>query len=142
MKLEVDLSNADDIANAYGLLSMLQGHTGSVSKPAASAPAPSAPPPGNAPAAPPPSAPPASAPASAPPSAPPPAPAAPSAPPPPPAAPSGQPTQADLSAHIQAYSKAGSAKATKAKLAEMGFASVGAIPPEHYAYVMQHMPLA
>ena len=107
----------------------------------ASAPAPSAPPPGNAPAAPPPSAPPASAPASAPPSAPPPAPA-PSAPPPPPAAPSGQPTQADLSAHIQAYSKAGSAKATKAKLAEMGFASVGAIPPEHYAYVIQHMPLA
>ena len=43
MKLTIDMSNPDDVAEAAGLLALLQGHTGAVPQPAA--PAPAAPPP-------------------------------------------------------------------------------------------------
>ena len=141
MKLTIDMSNPDDVAEAAGLLALLQGHTGAVPQPAAPAPAPAAP-------APAPAAPPATAPAPAPAPAAPPAPApAPAAPPPPaqpapapaPAPAPGSITQAEFAAKVQAYAKAHGPKAAKNFLASKGFANTQAVTPDWFPHLIAEM---
>ena len=112
MKLTIDMSNPDDVAEAVGLLAMLQGHTGAIPQPAAPAPAP-------APAAPPPPAQPAPAPAPAP-------------------AP-GSITQAEFAAKVQAYAKAHGPKAAKNFLASKGFANTQAVTPDWFPHLIAEM---
>ena len=117
MKLTIDMSNPDDVAEAAGLLALLQGHTGAVPQPAA--PAPAAPAPAPAPAAPPPPAQPAPAPAPAP-------------------AP-GSITQAEFAAKVQAYAKAHGPKAAKNFLASKGFANTQAVTPDWFPHLIAEM---
>lgn len=134
MKLTIDMSNPDDVAEAVGLLAMLQGHTGAIPQPAAPAPAP-------APAAPPapaPAAPPAPAPRPAPAPAAPPPPAQP-APAPAPAPAPGSITQAEFAAKVQAYAKAHGPKAAKNFLASKGFANTQAVTPDWFPHLIAEM---
>ena len=135
MKLTIDMSNPDDVAEAVGLLALLQGHIGAVAQPAAPAPAP-------APAAPAPA--PAPAPAAPAPAAPAPAPAA----PPPPAQPAPAPapapapgsiTQAEFAAKVQLYAKAHGPKAAKNFLASKGFANTQAVTPDWFPHLIAEM---
>ena len=131
MKLTIDMSNPDDVAEAAGLLALLQGHTGAVPQPAAPAPAPAAP-------APAPAAPPAPAPALAPAPAAPPPPAQP-APAPAPAPAPGSITQAEFAAKVQAYAKAHGPKAAKNFLASKGFANTQAVTPDWFPHLIAEM---
>ena len=126
MKLTIDMSNPDDVAEAAGLLALLQGHTGAVPQPAAPAPAPAAPAP--APAAP--------APAPAPAAPPPPAQPAPA---PAPAPAPGSITQAEFAAKVQAYAKAHGPKAAKNFLASKGFANTQAVTPDWFPHLIAEM---
>ena len=130
MKLTIDMSNPDDVAEAVGLLAMLQGHTGAIPQPAAPAPAPApAAPPAPAPAAPP-------APAPAPAAPPPPAQPAPA---PAPAPAPGSITQAEFAAKVQAYAKAHGPKAAKNFLASKGFANTQAVTPDWFPHLIAEM---
>ena len=126
MKLTIDMSNPDDVAEAAGLLALLQGHTGAVPQPAA--PAPAAPAPAPAPAAP--------APAPAPAAPPPPAQPAPA---PAPAPAPGSITQAEFAAKVQAYAKAHGPKAAKNFLASKGFANTQAVTPDWFPHLIAEM---
>ena len=124
MKLTIDMSNPDDVAEAVGLLAMLQGHTGAIPQPAAPAPAPA------------PAAPPAPAPAPAPAAPPPPAQPAPA---PAPAPAPGSITQAEFAAKVQAYAKAHGPKAAKNFLASKGFANTQAVTPDWFPHLIAEM---
>ena len=127
MKLTVDLADPSDVAEAVGLLAMLQGHTGAIPRPAAPATlAPAAPP------APAPAAPPAPAPAAPPPPAQP-------APAPAPAPAPGSITQAEFAAKVQAYAKAHGPKAAKNFLASIGFANTQAVTPDWFPHLIAEM---
>lgn len=149
MKLTVDTSNPQDIAQGISLLQMLAGNTGAAPAPAPvaappAAPAPAAPPTAPVPptAAPAPAPVPAAAPAPAPVSHSNPAPAA----PPPPAA--GGITAAQFGAQVQAFAKQYSAKACKARFTELSAAfgqpwdKTSAVPAERYAEVMPWFAVA
>ena len=110
MKLTIDMSNPDDVAEAAGLLALLQGHTGAVPQPAAPAPAPAAPPPPAQPA-------PAPAPAPAP----------------------GSITQAEFAAKVQLYAKAHGPKAAKNFLASKGFENTQAVTPAWFPHLIAEM---
>lgn len=128
MKLEIDLTNPGQVTQGIALLQMLAGNTGALPSPAAPRPAPPAAAP--APSAPPPPPAAASAPAAPPaPAAPLPVPTAPAAPPPPPA--SG-PTQAQVSAAVQAYSTKYGPKEAKKLFAHFGWAKTSDIPADQY----------
>lgn len=144
--LEIFTNDPASIAAATSVLALLAGAPNALAavaaapSPAAPAPAPTtaAPAPAPAPVAPPAPAPasPSSPPAPAPAAAPAPAPAA----PPPPAA--GGITAAQFGAQVQAFAKAYSAKACKARFTELSAAfgqawdKTSAVPAERYAEVM------
>lgn len=125
MKVTFDITNSSDLQAAQTQLAALSALFGGSG--AAEAPPPPPPPPGN--------------------TAPPPPPPGNTAPPPPPPPPPGAaagaaPTAAEMGAAVQAYAKAHGPAATKAKLAELGYANVAAIPEEHRAAVMPHLAVA
>lgn len=143
LHLELDTEAPGDLSAAYKVLNALKGaaQAGPAAPAPNAAPAPAAPPAHTPPAAPAPTAPvpPASAPVAASPA---PAPAA----PPPPAA--GGISAADFGAQVQAFAKAYSPKACKARFGELSQAfgtnwtKTSDIPPEKYADVMPWFAVA